>query len=280
MIQDIAPHQFYNEFNRRPPEDQDFILFFERDQVKLEQQEGILNIPRFGALQPNHPELAEQMVYLFAVDQTAFYLGPESFEDFPANYCDKSIRFMLQLKPGWMGFAAITGYHLYHWYHHHSYCGNCGEPMQHHSQERALYCADCDWIEYPTIAPVIMVGITNGEQLLLTRYSRGAYRNYALIAGFVEIGESLEAAVKREVWEEVGLKVGSLRYYKSQPWGVTQTILAGYFAELDGSPEVRLDEAELAEAVWVHRDELPQNDNNDNFSLTFDMIEAFRSGKI
>jgi len=83
-----------------------------------------------------------------------------------------------------------------------------------------------------------MVGIIkNGEKLLLTRYAHSDYKNYSLVAGFMEIGETLEEAAKREVMEEVGLKVKNLRYYKSQPWAFSESILVGFFADAEGNTE-------------------------------------------
>ena len=74
---------------------------------------------------------------------------------------------------------------------------------------------------YPRISPAVIVGILNGDKLLMSKYAGRSYRSYALIAGFIEIGESAEQTVQREVMEEVGLKVKNIRYYKSQPWGFT-----------------------------------------------------------
>ena len=80
----------------------------------------------------------------------------------------------------------------------------------------------------------------------MSKYAGRDYKKYALIAGFAEIGETIEETVQREVMEEVGLKVKNLRYYKSQPWSFSNTLLFGFFAELDGSAEITLDEEELA----------------------------------
>ena len=98
----------------------------------------------------------------------------------------------------------------------------------------------------------------------------------ALIAGFTEIGETLEQTVQREVMEEVGLKVRNIRYYKSQPWGIDGNILMGFFCDLDGDDTVRLDEEELASAEWFERAALPAED--DGISLTREMIRVFGEG--
>ena len=107
--------------------------------------------------------------------------------------------------------------------------------------------------------PSVIVAITNGNKLLMSRYrvNHSTYRGYALIAGFVEIGETFEETVRREVMEEVGLKVKNIRYFKSQPWAFTDTEMIGFFAELDGDDKIRLQEDELSEAGWYTREEIP-----------------------
>ena len=113
---------------------------------------------------------------------------------------------------------------------------------------------------------------------MLTRYRGRPFRQYALVAGFNEIGESIEDTVRREVLEEVGLHVGELRFYKSQPWTFTDSLLMGFFARLDGSDEITVQESELSEARWFSREEIPQD--HSAISLTGEMIEVFRRGEI
>ena len=103
------------------------------------------------------------------------------------------------------------------------------------------------------------------------------YTHYALIAGYTEIGETLEQTVSREVMEEVGLKVKNIRFYKSQPWGIDGGLLLGFFCDLDGSDAITLDENELSVAQWHQRHALPIDD--DGYSLTREMIRVFGEGK-
>jgi NAD+ diphosphatase len=151
--------------------------------------------------------------------------------------------------------------------------------MQHSGTERALLCPSCRNLVYPAIAPSVIVAVMHGDRLLLTRYqaSHSSYRNYALVAGYVETGETVENTVRREVMEEVGLKVKNIRYYKSQPWPFSGALLMGFFCEADGDDAIVLDESELEEAVWMERGQLP--DRSDDVSLTSEMMECVRLGK-
>ena len=141
-----------------------------------------------------------------------------------------------------------------------------------------LSCESCGFLVYPTISPCVIVGIHSGDRLLLTKYAGRAYTRYALVAGFVEIGESLEQAASREVMEEVGLKIKNLQFYKSQPWPFSDSLLSGFFAELDGDDTITLDQEELSLGVWMKRDEIPPDESK--ISLTGAMMEAFRTGVI
>ena len=112
----------------------------------------------------------------------------------------------------------------------------------------------------------------------LDRYARGTYRRYALIAGYVEVGETFEECVRREVMEEVGLKVKNIRYYKSQPWSFSDSVMIGFTADLDGDDTIRLEEDELAEAGWFSRDEIVEYPPY--ISVGHEMMKAFKDGTL
>ena len=183
-----------------------------------------------------------------------------------------------EFEPQWLGFAGICGANLAKWYGSVKYCGRCGERTEHSNTERAMVCPECGSIYYPVICPAVIVAVINGDKILMTKYAYGTYRKYALVAGYTEIGETLERTVEREVLEEVGLKVRNIRYYASQPWPFSGTELMGFIAEVDGSDKVTLDTSELAEAKWFGRDEIMEEENPK--SLTNTLIQAFRRGEI
>ena len=171
-------------------------------------------------------------------------------------------------------FAAATAYHLYVWYRDNRYCGRCGKKLQPDTKERMMRCACCGNMVYPKIAPAVIVGVIYDNKILMTKYSDREYKKYALIAGFTEIGETAEETVRREVMEEVGLHVKNIRYYKSQPWALSGSLLAGFFCELDGDDTISLQEDELSVGKWAYADDLELED--DGISLTREMILKFK----
>ena len=140
-----------------------------------------------------------------------------------------------------------------------------------------MYCPSCGRQEYPVLMPSVIVGITNGDKIICSKYEGRSFKQYALIAGFAEIGETIEETVHREVMEEVGLKVKNLRYYKSQPWSFSGTLLFGFFCDIDGDDTLTVDHEELSIAQWFERDKIIGQDTDS--SLTNEMMMAFAAGK-
>ncbi len=252
---------------RAPRVGEDVILAYREDRVLF----CGASLPKVGDVDVDEALLQ----YLFSISGVAFFLPAEAPLENGALHYERT-RSMRQLLPQWLAFAGMTGLHLSVWYENNHYCGHCATPLVHKEDERALVCPHCGRVIYPNIAVAVIVGILDGERLLLSRYAAGGYRNYALIAGYVEIGEPLEDAVRREVMEEVGLNITNIRYYTSQPWGFSQTLLVGFFADLDGASGVQVERRELSEAVWMARDEMPESDAR--ISMTAQMMEAFRLG--
>ncbi|MGI6730328.1 MAG: NAD(+) diphosphatase [Anaerovoracaceae bacterium] len=270
MIQDIEPRVFHNMYKNKKASPEDLFLAYQGNNVLVREDKEKLWYPSFADFAETHPLLIENAQFLFTIDDLNYYLVEDEGLDEVSGWIYVSSSRFRSEKKYWRSFAGAIGLQLNRWYEDHKFCSRCGEPTKSSEKERMLYCPTCGMTIYPTISPCVIVGVYNGDRLLLTKYANREYRNYALIAGFNEIGESLEQTVRREVMEEVGLKVKNLRYYKSQPWPFTDTLLAGFFAELDGPDQVRLDEEELAVAVWLSRDEIPEPDSN--ISLTSEMI--------
>lgn len=278
MIQDISPHQLHIEFRNLKPHNEDVVLAFSGGQILLREQEEI----GFLCCRECSEADREQMVYLFSVDETrCFYWQiPDEQLQIVLNAGFRLVKRQefRRLAPKHLAFAAVTACMLDGWYAANRYCGRCGRELVHDTKERMLHCPECDNRIYPRINPAVIVAVTCGDKLLLTTYKGREYKNYALVAGFTEIGESFEDTVRREVMEETGLSVKNIRYYGSQPWAFADNILAGYFCEVDGDCEIRMDESELASAGFIARNEIPVEYTDS--SLTNEMICAFKNRKV
>ncbi len=277
MIQDIAPYIFSNAYKSQLPEATSYALYFNGHSVLVGKDSSTLRFPRFTELKEDEENLHQKAVYLFAIDNECFYLIHQLPQELP-EFELKDIGIFRTNAPRHLAFAGITGYSLYKWYDNHQFCSHCGQKLVPHEKERMLHCPTCNNMEYPKIMPAVIIAVTNGNKILLSKYANREYTRYALLAGFTEIGETVEETVKREVMEEVGLQVKNLRYYKSQPWAFSDTLLLGFFAEVEGSDRITLDQEELALAEWFDRENIPATESD--ISLTSEMIEHFRKGGI
>lgn len=278
MIQNIEPHVYHNEYMPQKPEKNDYVLYFENGKALVAAKNKEIEYLTFEEVEEDNPDVYKKAIYLFSIDELKFYLIEKLKYD--KVIINKECIWISReefrtVKPDYLAFAGITAYQLQRWYESHKFCGKCGNPMKKDEKERMLYCESCHQMEYPKICPAVIVGVTDGNRLLLTKYAGRAYKKYALVAGFAEIGESIEDTVRREVLEEVGLHVKNITYYKSQPWSFTDTLLFGFFCEVDGSTEISLDENELSAAEWFERQEIPVKDRS--VSLTNEMILYFKN---
>ena len=274
MIQDIFPKVYHNEYYEKTPDLNNFILIFRDNKVMIRFEEEKIRYPRMKELPEKLRIIEDAYVYLFSIDTSDYflYLGSET-EEF-ADYHYESLQSFRTTVSKHTAFAGITAHHLYIWYKNNHFCGRCGHETTPDTKERMLKCKFCGNMIYPRISSAVIVAVTDKDKLLMSKYNGREYTKYALLAGFSEIGETLEDTVHREVMEEVGLKVKNLRYYKSQPWAFSESLLVGFFAELDGSNEIRLEENELSEAGWFTADQVTLED--DGISLTREMMKQWK----
>lgn len=299
------------------PKPDDIVFCFEGSKlwVKAQPEISFLKVKELEELVSGQPESADELpelTYLFTIDKQGFYLMKELRCDVPSTENSASEQSLHEDVPRTenavsqqppreeksgivalscieirelreknqisqeMAFAAYTAKHLADWYRDNHFCGRCGGKMEHSKSERAMVCPRCGYTSYPRIMPAVIVGVIKGDELLITKYRVG-YRHYALIAGFTEIGETLEETVAREVMEETGIRVTNIRYYKSQPWGIANDILVGFFCEAEGDTSIRMDEKELKYAQWTRREDIVLQP--DSYSLTNEMMKRFKDGE-
>ncbi|MCR5367242.1 NAD(+) diphosphatase [Eubacterium sp.] len=285
MIQDIYPSRLYNEFHKYEISDNDYLLMFnEEGKILLGKKENevifpckadMCHINDHNSTESNSDK--ESVVYLFSLDDKRFFLATSDIEIAKKNYSYYTMREVRDVFSGKEVFAVFTAFHLWKWYRDNIYCGKCKGKLVFHDKERALVCPDCGNVIYPRINPAVIVGVIKDDSLLITKYRRG-YAHSALVAGFTEIGETLEETVSREVMEETGVKIKNIRYYKSQPWGMAQDILVGFYCEAEEDSVIHMDENELKYAEWVKREDIILQPNN--LSLTNEMMRMFKENKI
>lgn len=278
MIQEIYPRKFSNQFQVKAPKPDSCFFYFLNDRLLLGCGDSF-TLPSFKALGDWGPKAMEHSDYLFSIDSMDFFLIDEASVSLKETDVLKfyETRLLRELQPMWASFAAASAAQLHRFYTSNRYCGCCRTSMVKSKKERSLVCPSCGNTIYPKIAPAIIVGIIHEGKLLLTKYAGRDYTRYALVAGYTEFGETLEETVKREVMEEVGLEVKNIRYYKNQPWAFSDSLLVGFWAQLSGSPQIRLDKTELSTAVFMSPEEI--SDDYTNLSLTHEMILLFKNGK-
>lgn len=273
MIQDISPYRFSNHYEDYTPEEDSRVMFIQGGKVLAESKGTASDFPAFC----DAAGFVKKYIYLFSIDETKFFLA-EEYENIPdTGYEFYSLRDFYKFDKKYMAFAAVTAFQLSNWYAGSKFCGRCGKPLVHSGKERMLACPECGNTVYPKISPAVIVAVTDGDRILMTKYANREYKRYALIAGFTEVGETLEETVQREVMEEVGVRVRNIQYYKCQPWSFSDSLLVGFFCELDGSDRIRMDEEELSAAEWVHRDDIEVS--FDGISLTNEMIMKFKENR-
>lgn len=277
MIQDIAPKRFMNAWKKdKIAAKESFVVHFAGRKLLCKTVDGVLTLPTRGLFADEDARFR----YLFAIDETEFYMlldddGERAMDGW--EYAD--INLFRTAQPKETAFAAVSAWHLCSWYRDSRYCGRCGAPAVHDGDERMMRCLNCGNMMFPRIMPSVIVGVINGDSILLTRYNRPGAQRTALIAGFTEFGETAEQTVAREVYEEVGLRVKNIRYYKNQPWGISAGgLLLGYWCEVDGDDTIRVDGTELAEGAWVSREELKREFRDPGIALTGEMIRVFSEG--
>lgn len=271
MIQDIGEGLFSNAFSLKSPVEGDLLFCFRNDDILVTGDENSPSLPIYGQITP-------LCHHIFTMEDKGCYISEEILKSGDGFFYCKASDLARSHADRKTAFSIITAYQLSKWEQSRSYCGRCGAKTERSTIERAMICPKCGLIEYPKICPAIITAISHNGKLLMARHQRSTGR-FSLIAGFVEIGETFEEAVKREAMEEVGLKVTNIRYFKNQPWGFSDSQMIGFTAELDGDMDIpTLQESELAEAKWFFPQEImpPASDISIASELIWNFINTHK----
>ncbi len=270
MIQDLNGKYFDNQYCDYEPRPEDKVISLKDGCMVL--SGGTRDEIIFPAVaELSEADRQQKMRYLFAIGGERFFLARDI--ELPGCHYEK-LQYLRHGGPKEAVYAGLVAMQIGRFYEALQFCGRCGHPMEHSARERMMYCPKCHNEEYPKICPCVIAGVMHDGKILVSQYKGGATDHYALIAGFAEVGETIEACVAREVFEETHLHVKNLRYYKSQPWPFSDSLLFGFFCDLDGDDHIIIEEDELAMAKWVSPEEI-REENND-YSLTNEMLCRFK----
>ena len=251
----------------------DQAIVFWRGKVLIEKSET----PRLLRVDVGHPEFSHgrwaflgfdgaDKVFAFDIshwtpeedqhpDPTVFYDPTEQIHpDFPnASFCE--LRGQMAILTPRDAELSASAKALFHWHNSHKFCSRCGAASEITMSGWQRNCPSCSTSHFPRTDPVVIMLITQGPNVLLGRSPQWPERMYSLLAGFIEPGETLEAAVRREVFEESGIKVGAVSYLASQPWAFPNSLMFGCHGEAL-STDIILDPAELEDALWISKTDL------------------------
>ncbi len=184
MIQDIEPHHLDNQYKPVPPDKDSIALYYEDHAALMKVSEKGISFPSFADLEHLNREIYKECIYLFSVDDERYYLVNEIDRTVLSDFQMKNTEIFRTADPQDRAFAGITGYQLYNWYKNRKYCGRCGKRLKHGEKERMLVCEACGNTEFPKICPAVIVGVTDHNRILMSKYAGRAYKKYALFAGF------------------------------------------------------------------------------------------------
>ncbi|MDU5081746.1 NAD(+) diphosphatase [uncultured Tissierella sp.] len=257
----------YDEYNK------DYMYLFNEDRLMVEVKDGEYTIPNREGLERFKPHI-NYLQCLGAYNGINCYCG--EIEELTAdNYKFIDLRAYSKNISHDDFLISAKALLLLDYVRTNQRCGICGSKMimKVSGNDRAMICTNCDHMVWPKTAPAIIVAITKEDKLLLAHNKMFPEGMYSILAGFVEMGETFEDCVKREVFEETGIKVHNIKYFGSQPWPFPNSMMIGFTAEyLEG--EIKVDNDEIVDAKWFSKEEMPGKYRK-SISISTELIEWF-----
>lgn len=231
-------------------------FIFNNNRLLVRSEAGICSLPDAAEISAEGSDPAPGIFLGLLGERLCYAAAMEADDAVPASCEWMDLRGL----PGSIGeelfWIAGRANHLLDWDRSHRFCGRCGNPTEDKIDERAKRCPACGLINYPRLSPAVIVAVTKGDRILLARNKSFRAPFYSVLAGYVEPGETLEQCVRREIQEEVGLRVKNIRYFGSQPWPFPNSLMVGFVADYAGGT-ITVDKSELTEAGWFSADALP-----------------------
>lgn len=166
----------------------------------------------------------------------------------------------------------LKEFQIFNWKRRTQFCGVCGTPNNLDEKEGCKVCPECGEKSFPFLFPAVIVSIIKDDKILLAHNASFPGKMHSVIAGFVDLGETLEESVVREIREEVGVEIKNLKYVSSQNWGFSSSLMVGFTAEYS-SGEIKVDGVEIDRASWFSVDDLPELPPD--FSIARSLINRF-----
>ena len=241
-----------------PESNEDVYFIFYNDELLVKSKNNKVRIPVIKELE--NLEL-NNIQYIGSLNGKNFFCGEMSeVVILPSSMYFSNLKSLadhLSEEMFWIGGRAIQ---IVNWNNNHIYCGRCGTITQNVDGERAKKCPKCGLSNYPRISPAIIVAVINEDKLLLAHNTQFPKDLYSVVSGFVEVGETFEECVVREVHEETGITVKNIKYFGNQPWPFPNSIMIGFTAEY-ASGEIQVDGDEISHANWYRSTEMPLTPN-------------------
>ncbi len=193
------------------------------------------------------------LALLGLIDEKPLFVALTAIE--PGNRMSMALRDLLGLIPAGEAATYAAARSLVDWHSRHRFCAQCGQPTESERAGWSRRCSGCGTQHFPRTDPVVIMLAEHDGRVLLGRQPIFPAGFFSALAGFIELGESIEDAVIRELYEEAGVRAHSVRYVASQPWPFPSSLMIGAIAKVDG-PEINLDTNELEAAIWVTREEV------------------------
>ena len=256
--------------------DSDALLFAFRDDLLLTNKEDGRSVPRLSSVEDLGLGIVFQKEVGVLRERRCFAAEVAGDDEAPDGYVFRDLR---GLWGGDEDFFRVAGRakQIVEWNWTHRFCGRCGARTGPGREEFVKQCPNCGMTYYPRLSPAAIMLVHRGDELLLARSPHFPPGMYSALAGFVEPGESIEETVRREVGEEVGVELGEVRYFGSQPWPFPNSLMIGFLAEWS-SGELRIgDPNEIEDAGWFGVEAMPSMPPK--VSIARAMIDAFLAGK-
>ncbi|MGE5284784.1 MAG: NAD(+) diphosphatase [Actinomycetota bacterium] len=229
-------------------------FLFHGDLLLVQVRGADVAIPRWASTE-EAGLLPVRTQFLGSLDGVPCYSGELAGEVGPEGTSFQALRPLLRVLPEEIFSLAGRAYQVMDWDRTHQYCGKCGGRTDPLEGERGRSCPACGLHFFPRVTPAIIVAVVRDGKILLAQSTRFPAAFYSVLAGFVEPGETFEECVRREIREEVGIEVESLRYFGSQPWPFPHSLMVGFTASFAGGDLV-LEEKEIVRAGWFGPEEV------------------------